>query len=81
MERITPDPVDALTVTTLVDNVSDILLTDDGPAKRAPFKLATTGNVLRAEHGFSSLVSITKGDGRPGSSSTPGSLPTGWSRT
>ena len=61
MERIRPDPVDALTVTTLVDNVSDILLTDDGPAKRAPFELATTGNVLRAEHGFSCLVSLTKG--------------------
>ena len=61
MEPIAPEPVDALTVTTLVDNVSDILLTDDGPARRAPFALATTGNVLRAEHGFSALVTITKG--------------------
>jgi 7,8-dihydropterin-6-yl-methyl-4-(beta-D-ribofuranosyl)aminobenzene 5'-phosphate synthase len=45
----------------LVDNVSDILLVDEGPAKRAPFSLATTGNVLRAEHGFSCLVTVTKG--------------------
>ena len=62
MEPIAPEPVDSLTVTTLVDNVSDILLTDDGPARRAPFALATTGNVLRAEHGFSALVTITKGE-------------------
>ena len=61
MEQITPEPVDALTVTTLVDNVSDILLIDEGPAKRAPFELATTGHVLRAEHGFSCLVTVTKG--------------------
>jgi len=62
MEPIAPEPVDSLTVTTLVDNVSDILLTDEGPARRAPFALATTGNVLRAEHGFSALVTITKGE-------------------
>jgi len=62
MEPIAPEPVDSLTVTTLVDNVSDILLTDDGPARRAPFALATTGSVLRAEHGFSALVTITKGE-------------------
>jgi len=62
MEPIAPEPVDSLTVTTLVDNVSDILLTDEGPARRAPFALATTGSVLRAEHGFSALVTITKGE-------------------
>lgn len=62
MEPIAPEPVDALTVTTLVDNVTDILLTDDGPARRAPFALATTGNVLLAEHGFSALVTIRKGE-------------------
>jgi 7,8-dihydropterin-6-yl-methyl-4-(beta-D-ribofuranosyl)aminobenzene 5'-phosphate synthase len=61
METLGPEPVDTLTVTTLVDNVSDILLVDEGPAKRAPFSLATTGNVLRAEHGFSCLVTVTKG--------------------
>jgi 7,8-dihydropterin-6-yl-methyl-4-(beta-D-ribofuranosyl)aminobenzene 5'-phosphate synthase len=61
MEPIPLAPVDALTITTLVDNVTDVLLTDAGPAKRAPFALATTGAVLRAEHGFSCLVTVTKG--------------------
>ena len=60
METIAPEPVDTLTVTTLVDNVSDILLADQGPAKRAPFALATNEKVLRAEHGFSCLVTISK---------------------
>jgi 7,8-dihydropterin-6-yl-methyl-4-(beta-D-ribofuranosyl)aminobenzene 5'-phosphate synthase len=60
MEPIALEPVDALTITTLVDNVTDVLLPDAGPAKRAPFALATSGNTLRAEHGFSCLVTITK---------------------
>ena len=34
METIPLEPVDAITVTTLVDNVADLLLTDQGPAKR-----------------------------------------------
>ncbi len=63
MEPIALDPVDALSITTLVDNVTDILLGDAGPATRAPFALATTGRVLRAEHGFSCLVTMT-GAGR-----------------
>ena len=62
MEPIALEPVDAVTVTTLVDNFTDALLPDTGPAKRAPFTLATAGDVLRAEHGFSCLVTITKGD-------------------
>ena len=61
MEPIALQPVDALTVTTLVDNFTDVLLADSGPAKRAPFALATEGAVLRAEHGFSCLVAVTKG--------------------
>jgi len=58
------EPVDAITVTTLVDNVTDLLLTDDGPAKRVPLARAVrlTGDALRAEHGFSALVAVTKGD-------------------
>jgi hypothetical protein len=28
------EPVDSITVTTLVDNVADLLLPDEGPAKR-----------------------------------------------
>jgi 7,8-dihydropterin-6-yl-methyl-4-(beta-D-ribofuranosyl)aminobenzene 5'-phosphate synthase len=73
MERIPLEPVDALTVTTLVDNVTDMLLVDEGPAKRPPLELSAypgvsarfleggrTGDALRAEHGFSSLVTIEK---------------------
>jgi 7,8-dihydropterin-6-yl-methyl-4-(beta-D-ribofuranosyl)aminobenzene 5'-phosphate synthase len=60
MESIALEPVDAVMVTTLVDNVTDALLVDAGPAKRAPFALATAGRVLRAEHGFSCLVTIYK---------------------
>ena len=61
-EPIALEPVDSVQVTTLVDNVTDILLADTGPAHRAPFTLATEGHVLRAEHGFSCLVEITKGE-------------------
>jgi 7,8-dihydropterin-6-yl-methyl-4-(beta-D-ribofuranosyl)aminobenzene 5'-phosphate synthase len=55
------EPVDAVTVTTLVDNVTDVLLTDEGPAARQPIAQAVAGVVLRAEHGFSCLVTVTKG--------------------
>ena len=34
MTAIALEPVDAVTVTTLVDNVTDSLLADEGPAKR-----------------------------------------------
>lgn len=73
MEPIPLEPVDTLTITTLVDNVSDILLVDEGPAKRPPLALSAapkiparfleggrTGDALRAEHGFSCLVTIEK---------------------
>ena len=74
MEAIALEPVDALTVTTLVDNVTDSLLPDQGPREatlnggppRIPARLLVGGNTddaLRAEHGFSVLVTITK-DGR-----------------
>ena len=68
------EPVDALHITTLIDNVSDMLLQDQGPAKRAGFgdgdppQLSAafldrpTADVPLAEHGFSALVSVTKGD-------------------
>ncbi len=62
-----------MSVTTLVDNVFDLLLVDQGPAKRPPLAPMTharmparfleggyTGGALRAEHGFSSLVTIEK---------------------
>jgi 7,8-dihydropterin-6-yl-methyl-4-(beta-D-ribofuranosyl)aminobenzene 5'-phosphate synthase len=73
VETIPLEPVDSVTVTTLVDNVTDLLLPDEGPAKRPPLGAATagdvparflepgsTGDALRAEHGFSCLVTITK---------------------
>ena len=73
METIPLVPVDSLTITTLVDNMTDLLLLDEGPAKRAPFALSTyptlparfleggqTADLLRAEHGFSCLVTIEK---------------------
>src|SRR3954465_2338256 len=74
MEPIALDPIDRLTITTLVDNVTDSLLADDGPAKRpsmgagprTPSPLAVGGDTddaLRAEHGFSALVTVEK-DGR-----------------
>lgn len=73
MEAISLEPVDSLSVTTLVDNVFDLLLVDQGPAKRPPLAPMTharmparfleggyTGGALRAEHGFSCLVTIEK---------------------
>src|SRR5215208_3569989 len=73
MEPVPLEPVDALTITTLVDNVTDSLLADQGPAKRpsmtnsprmpARFTVAgDTDDALRAEHGFSAMVTITKGE-------------------
>ena len=74
MERVALEPVDAVYLTTLVDNVSDMLLLDQGPAKRvgvlsagkAPripeplFEEGETLDGLHAEHGFSMLVTIEK---------------------
>lgn len=72
--KIALEQVDSVTVTTLVDNFTDVLLQDQGPAKRPPRggpsipqRPASTlegGKVidaLQAEHGFSALVTITKG--------------------
>ena len=68
------EPVDALTVTTLVDNVFDVFMPDQGPAHRASpasggstLPIATmvgglTPNQLIAEHGLSLLLTVTKGD-------------------
>ncbi len=70
------EPVDELSVLTVCDNVTDILLPDQGPAKRLP--LAAMGrlaplldaptivggkaaDVPLAQHGFSALVEIRKG--------------------
>ncbi|MFC4032284.1 MBL fold metallo-hydrolase [Streptomyces polygonati] len=68
------EPVDSVTVTTLMDNVSDMLMPSQGPARRPGLGAAVTvpaptmefGRVpdaLVAEHGFSALVTVVK-DGR-----------------
>jgi 7,8-dihydropterin-6-yl-methyl-4-(beta-D-ribofuranosyl)aminobenzene 5'-phosphate synthase len=66
------EPVDSVTVTTLVDNYVDVLLMDQGPAKRLGFPTdktpRVTASVLEegqtadaplAEHGFSAMITVT----------------------
>jgi hypothetical protein len=70
------EPVDELSVLTVCDNVMDMLLPDEGPAKRLPLgamaRLAPpleapailggkAADVPLAQHGFSALVEIRKG--------------------
>jgi 7,8-dihydropterin-6-yl-methyl-4-(beta-D-ribofuranosyl)aminobenzene 5'-phosphate synthase len=65
------EPVDEVVVTTLMDNVTDNLMPNQGPARRVgmggvprrPSAMMTGGEVpdaLIAEHGFSVLVTVTK---------------------
>ena len=64
------EPVDSVVVTTLMDNVTDMLMPDQGPAHRVrpvgpwrPAAVMDGGQVpdaLIAEHGFSVLVTVTK---------------------
>lgn len=70
------EPVDSLTVTTLVDNVFDVFMPDQGPAHRLspafPGKVQPTATMVDgnspdqpiAEHGLSLLLTITKGEKR-----------------
>ena len=70
-DPITLEPVDEVTVTTLVDNVYDALLTSDDTITRAPLAAGTaqapqfepgrTHVGLIAEHGFSALVTARRG--------------------
>ncbi|HXG36013.1 MAG TPA: MBL fold metallo-hydrolase [Dehalococcoidia bacterium] len=75
MQKIGLAPVDGVTITTILDNAVDMLLPDQGPAKRAVSGAASrkrvaaafleggdTGDSLHAEHGFSVLVSVRKGE-------------------
>jgi 7,8-dihydropterin-6-yl-methyl-4-(beta-D-ribofuranosyl)aminobenzene 5'-phosphate synthase len=70
-ETIALEPVDSVVVTTLMDNVTDAFMPDQGPARRPgpggrpsrPAPLMAGGQVpdgLIAEHGFSALVTVTK---------------------
>jgi len=72
VEPIALEPVDALTITTLVDNLTDILLVDEGPAVRprmgsgprvpaAALEGGEAFDALRAEHGFAALVTFSRG--------------------
>jgi 7,8-dihydropterin-6-yl-methyl-4-(beta-D-ribofuranosyl)aminobenzene 5'-phosphate synthase len=64
------EPVDEVVVTTLVDNVYDALLTSDerttrvpfraGPVEAPQFESGRTMVGLRAEHGFSALVTVRR---------------------
>jgi 7,8-dihydropterin-6-yl-methyl-4-(beta-D-ribofuranosyl)aminobenzene 5'-phosphate synthase len=65
------EPVDSVVVTALMDNITDALMPDQGPARRVPIgrgpmrpaPLMSKGQVpdaLIAEHGFSVLVTVTK---------------------
>ena len=69
------DPVDSVTVTTLMDNVTDVFMPDQGPAHRRPLgsvrprpaavmEGGQAPDALLAEHGFSVLVTVTKNGSR-----------------
>ena len=69
--EIALEPVDSVVVTTLMDNVTDMTMPDQGPARRPgrgsaprrPAALMEDGHVadaLLAEHGFSVLVTVAK---------------------
>jgi 7,8-dihydropterin-6-yl-methyl-4-(beta-D-ribofuranosyl)aminobenzene 5'-phosphate synthase len=70
-EPVPLEPVDRVTITTLVDNTFDALAVDVGPAKRGrsrarlanpAFEGGVAGDMFHAEHGFSALVTVTKGE-------------------
>jgi 7,8-dihydropterin-6-yl-methyl-4-(beta-D-ribofuranosyl)aminobenzene 5'-phosphate synthase len=74
MTTVPLEPLDSVAVTILVDNAADVLLPDQGPAKRpglgggkevprvpaAFLEGGQTFDVPLAEHGFAALVSIEK---------------------
>jgi 7,8-dihydropterin-6-yl-methyl-4-(beta-D-ribofuranosyl)aminobenzene 5'-phosphate synthase len=73
VDPIALEPVDEVTITMLVDNVYDGLLTSGGPARRTPlprtpslpasvFEGSRVTAGLVAEHGFSALVRVTVGE-------------------
>jgi 7,8-dihydropterin-6-yl-methyl-4-(beta-D-ribofuranosyl)aminobenzene 5'-phosphate synthase len=69
------EAVDSVTVTTLMDNVTDVFMPDQGPAHRPPvvagrrraaavMEGGQAPDQLLAEHGFSVLVTVTKNGSR-----------------
>lgn len=76
MPTVPLDPVDSVAITVVVDNAADVLLPDQGPAKRpglgatdvlrvpaAFLEGGETFDVPLAEHGFSALITVER-DGR-----------------
>ncbi len=74
MPAIPLKPIDSVAITTLVDNVTDMLAPDQGPAKRPSISMSTAPRLpaasleggegldaLRGENGFSALVTIESG--------------------
>jgi 7,8-dihydropterin-6-yl-methyl-4-(beta-D-ribofuranosyl)aminobenzene 5'-phosphate synthase len=70
--QIDLEPVDSVEIITLMDNVTDIFMPDQGPARRPGLAVRPTRSsaimvgglapdVLIAEHGFSMLVTVHKG--------------------
>ncbi len=75
VDQVLLDPVDAVTVTTLMDNSLDLFMPDQGVAHRVAPQMAPSvpcavmadrevPDALIAEHGFSALVTVTKGGSR-----------------
>ena len=72
MEQITLEPVDSVRITSLVDNVADTTAPSTGPARRTGWGTGTleahtmvggrSSVPLVAEHGFSALVEVSKGE-------------------
>jgi 7,8-dihydropterin-6-yl-methyl-4-(beta-D-ribofuranosyl)aminobenzene 5'-phosphate synthase len=71
-ELIVLDPVDSVEITTVIDNLTDVFMPDQGPARRVgpgagpvrPCVTMVAGNTpdtLVAEHGFSALITVRKG--------------------
>ncbi len=71
-EPIALEPVDSVELTSLIDNVTDVFMANQGPAKRVGLnfnstvpstlmKSAWAPDALVAEHGFAMLITIIKG--------------------
>ena len=72
MPQVVLEPVDAVEITALMDNVTDVFMPDQGPARRPgllPGKTRASAvmaggralDALVAEHGFSMLLAVHKG--------------------
>ncbi len=66
------EPVDSVELVSLIDNVTDMFMPDQGPAKRIGLRMGATRpsatmaegwapDALIAEHGFAMLVTVVKG--------------------